>query len=161
MKALLILVGSFAAGLIMKSETPSLMRAALSDAPAAKGGAKKPGLPEKAETPKIEGMEVARTGGGFIGVAITGSTFKISFYDAKKKPVAADVGRALLRWDPKYKVGAERVVLNRTDDGMALASAKNIRPPYLFKLYITLLKSAAEGDAADTAGETYVIDFRG
>lgn len=156
MKALLILVGSFAAGLIMKSETPALMRAALADAPA-KGAAKKAGAAEKAEPAKIEGMEVAR-GSSYLGVAMVGGTFKISFYDAKKKPVAADVARALLRWDPKYKVGSERVMLNRSEDGMALASPRSIRPPYLFKLYITLLKDAAGGD--DAAGETFVIDFR-
>ncbi len=160
MKALLILVSSFAAGLIMKSETPAVVRAALAEA-SPKGAGKKGDASAKAEPAKIEGIEVARGAAGFMGVQIVGGTFKISFYDAKRKPIATDIVRAALRWDPKYKVGSERVVLNRTEDGLALTSPKNIRPPYLFKLYITLLKSASEGEAVEGAGETHVIDFRG
>jgi hypothetical protein len=112
---------------------------------------------EKKE-PKIEGMEVSRGELGFLGVQIVNGTFKISFYDKKKQPIAADVMRAVLRWDPKYKVGQERVVLNLSDDGKSLASPKTIRPPYAFKLFITLLKDATE--TADPVGETHVIDFR-
>ena len=166
MKALLILLGSFSAGLIMKSETPSVVRAILADsAPVTaanvskKADASKKSDTKAPEAAKIEGVEVARAGGGFLGVAIVGGTFKITFYDAKKKPINADVARAALRWDPKYKVGVERVVLNRTEDGKALASPRNIRPPYLFKLFVTLLKSA-EGEGEDAVGETYVVDFR-
>jgi len=109
---------------------------------------------------KIEGIEIARAKGGFLGVQIVDSSFKITFYDAKKKPVAADVVRALLRWDPKYKVGQERLVLNRSDDGKSLASPRNIRPPYLFKLTIVLLQEAAGTEDGTAAGETYVIDFK-
>ena len=108
--------------------------------------------------PQIDGMVVPRGALGFMAVQIVGNTFKISFYDAKKKPTKADVTRAILRWDPKYKVGSERVVLNLSEDGKSLASPRNIRPPYLFKLFITLLKDAAEGE--DAPGETHVIDFR-
>jgi hypothetical protein len=112
------------------------------------------------EPPKIEGMEVPRAGGGFLGVAIVGGTFKISFYDAKRKAAPADVARALLRWDPKYKQGSERVVLTPSADGKSLTSAKTIRPPYAFKLFITLLKDTAGAEEA-AAGEVLVIDFRG
>lgn len=161
MKALLILIGSFTTGLMMKSETPEVMvRAVLAAEPGTKAAPKKGEAAKKAEPAKIEGIEVSRGAAGFMGVQMVGSTFKISFYDAKRKPIAADVARALLRWDPKNKVGSERVVLNRAEDGMSLTSPKNIRPPYLFKLYITLLKTAGEGEAAEAAGETHVIDFR-
>ena len=95
---------------------------------------------------------------GFLGVQIVNNTFKISFYDAKKKPVPPDVTRAVLRWDPKYKVGQERVVLNLSEDGKSLASPRSIRAPYNFKLRITLLKDATETE--DPVGETLVIDFR-
>jgi len=108
--------------------------------------------------PKMEGTIIARGERGFIGVQMLGATFRINFYDAKKKPVAPDVARAVLRWDPKYKVGKERVVLNLTSDGKALASPRNIRPPHQFKLFITLLKEATE--AEEPVGETHVIDFR-
>ncbi len=124
-----------------------------------------PGATKKADTakaeapPQIEGIVVPRGALGYMGVQIVNNTFKISFYDAKKKPTKADVTRALLRWDPKYKVGSERVLLNVSEDGKSLASPRNIRPPYLFKLFITLMKDGTEGE--DGAGETHVIDFRG
>ena len=112
----------------------------------------------KKEEPKIEGVVVPRGEKGFLGVQIVNGGFKISFYDTKKKPVAADVSRAVLRWDPKYKVGQERLVLNPDGSGTALAAPKVIRPPYNFKLFITLLKEATEKE--DAVGETHVIDFR-
>lgn len=150
----------------MKTHVPRLVSllvlvtAAALAAPADPATKVQPAAAKAEELPKIEGMEVARAGGGFLGVAITGGTFKISFYDAKRKPAQADVSRALLRWDPKYKQGSERVVLTLSGDGKALASAKTIRPPYAFKLFITLLKDAAGAEEA-AAGETLVIDFRG
>lgn len=133
---------------------------AAQDAPAPAKAAPKNGEPAKAEpAPVIEGIVVPRGALGFMGVQIVNSTFKISFYDAKRKPAKADVTRALLRWDPKYKKGSERVVLNVSEDGKSLSSPRDIRPPYLFKLFITLLKDGAEGE--DASGETHVIDFRG
>lgn len=120
-------------------------------APGAKG-AKKDEPP-----PKIEGMEVSRGDKGFLGVQIVDGRFKINFYDAKKKPMQPDVVRAVLRWDPKYKVGQERVVLNPGGENF-LTSERFIRPPYNFRLYMTLLKDAAAGE--DPVGETHVIDFR-
>lgn len=137
-----------------------LLAAGAQAAPANAAAKAQPAAAKVEEPPKIEGMEVARAGGGFLGVAITGGTFKISFYDAKRKPAQADVARALLRWDPKYKQGSERVVLTLGADGKSLASAKTIRPPYAFKLFITLLKDAA-GSEETAAGEVLVIDFRG
>ena len=95
-------------------------------APSAVGSAAypKPDAAKKEEQPKIEGMEVARSGGGFMGVAMVGLNFKISFYDDKKKPVQADVVRALMRWDPKTKSGGwEQAVLSPTSDGKALTGS--------------------------------------
>ena len=113
---------------------------------------------KKEEPPaKIDGVEIPRGEKGYLGIQIVNSTFKLSFYDAKKKPIAPDVARAALRWDPKYKVGEERVILN--PDEKSLSSPKNIRPPYNFKLFITLFKAPAEG-ADPVATENYTIDFR-
>ncbi len=153
-----------------KSAAPSAAgkAAATQAAPAAKGAApaanatKAPA--KKAEAPpKIEGMEIARGAKGFLGLQLVGGTFKLSFYDLKKKPVAPDVARAMLRWDPKGKVGQERLVLNR--DGLALSSPRPVKPPYAFKLFITLIpEGGATGDGAEAAapaGETIVVDFRG
>ncbi|MEO6244968.1 MAG: hypothetical protein ABIQ12_06000 [Opitutaceae bacterium] len=126
--------------------------------PKAADSAKQAEAAKNAAPPTIEGVEVSRGALGYLGVQIVDSSFKISFYDAKKKPIKADVTRALLRWNPKYKSGSDRVVLNLSGDGKSLSAPRDIRPPYVFKLFITLLKDAADGD--DTAGETYVIDFR-
>jgi hypothetical protein len=101
---------------------------------------------------------VSRGERGFLGVEIVAGSFKITFYDAKKKPIAPDVSRAALRWDAKYKVGQERLVLNPDADGKSLSSPKTIRPPYNFKLFVTLIKEATEG--ADPVGETHVVDFK-
>ena len=112
----------------------------------------------KKEEPKIPGVVIARGERGFLGVEIIGSAFKITFYDAKRQKIAPDVTRAVLRWDPKYKVGQERLVLNADADGKSLSSPRSIRPPYNFKLFITLLKEASESE--EPVGETHVIDFR-
>jgi hypothetical protein len=125
-------------------------------------GAKAPGKGAAAkkkveEKPVIKGMEVRR-GDGYLGIQIVDSTFKLSFYNSEKKPVVADVDRATLRWNPKYKVGEERLVLNPSADGKALESPKNVRPPYLFKLYLTLVRDAAPNRAP--LNETIVVDFR-
>jgi hypothetical protein len=155
MKTLLVALLVSAASVGAIAQTPSS-----SAAPAGNAGAKAP-APKKEEPAKIAGTEVARVKGGYLGVQIVNNTFKVSFYDAKKKPVAPDVARAVLRWDPKYKVGKDRVVLNADADGVSLSSARNIRPPYNFKLFITLIREAKETPETDEpVGETYTIDFR-
>ncbi len=133
------------------SKTPAATKAGPKAAD--KSGAKKDEPP-----PKIEGMEVARPGEkGFLGVEVTSATFKVNFYDAKKKPVAPDVAYAVLRWNPTYQRAEERIVLNAADK--ALTSPRSIRPPYNFKLYITLFAPPAEG-ADPVPSENYMIDFR-
>jgi hypothetical protein len=104
------------------------------------------------EMGKIEGIEIPR-GGGFLGIQLVNGTFKLSFYNAKKKPVAPDVDRANLRWTVKTESLPERVVLN--PDGNALTSPKIVKPPYTFNLSITLVKG--DGDAATT--ESFNVDF--
>jgi len=149
----------------MKSLGPVVLFVALgwvipglvSGAQVGKNPGSKGGSAQAEEPAKIEGMEIPR-GDGFLGLQIVDSTFKLSFYDAEKKPVVPDVDRAALRWDPKYKVGEERVVLNLSADGKSLSSPKNIRPPYLFKLYMTLVRDAASGTSP--VNETIVVDFR-
>lgn len=123
-----------------------------------KAPAKKAEPAKAVEEPQIKGVVVPRAAGGYLAVEIVNSTFKLSFYDAKKQPVPPDVARALLRWDPKTKVGQERVVLNPSGDGLSLGTGKPVRPPYAFKLFITLIKEAKESE--EPVGETYTIDFR-
>ena len=106
---------------------------------------------------KIEGQEIARPGKGFLGLRIEEGTFRLAFYDEARKPVPADVSRAVLRWDPSYKIGKERVVLTPGGEPNLLTSPRNIRPPYQFRLTLTLLR---DGAAGDEAGEVIVVDFR-
>lgn len=121
-------------------------------------GKAKEAEPAKKEEPKIKGVVVPRGEQGFLGVEIVGGAFKITFYDTKKKPKEPDVARAALRWDAKYKVGQERIVLNPDSDGKSLSNPRTIRPPYTFKLFITLIREAT--DTAEPVGETHVIDFK-
>lgn len=139
-------------------KTPSEQAAAAKKAEAAKKDKSAKKAEEEKEEPKIPGVVVARGPKGFMGVEMVGGNFKITFYDMKRKKIAPDVLRAVLRWDPKYKVGQERVVLNPDGDGKSLSSPKAIRPPHTFKLFITLLKEDSE--APEPVGETHVIDFR-
>lgn len=164
MKTLFALLCSLVVVVSTRSQTPASTSqgrngAAAVKAPADKTVSKKVAPVKKEEPPaNIEGIVVPRGERGFLGVQMVNGTFKITFYDAKKKVVAPDVLRAVLRWDPKYKIGKEQVVLNRTEDGKALASPKYIRPPHHFKLIITLIKDVTESE--DAVGETHVIDFR-
>jgi hypothetical protein len=103
----------------------------------------------------IPGVSAKRSvGDGYIGVTIDNAGFKLAFYDAKKKQVPCDVARASARWNPAYKHGDERKMLNPSGDGMTLVSS-DVRPPYNFKLWITLFSED------DKALETIVVDFRG
>jgi hypothetical protein len=97
------------------------------------------------EEPKIPGLTIPRAKGGFLGLEITqNSNFKLSFYDENKKPVPADVSRANLRWPVQYSKFDERTVLTPTDDGLALTSNKFVRPPYTFRLFITLVVDGSD-----------------
>ena len=105
--------------------------------------------------PQLPGSVIARPGGGFLSLTVEGLHFKLSFYDAKKKPLAADAIRAIARWDPVNKTGEVRSVLNPIADGTALQGNVPVRPPYVFKVFLTLL-----GPDGKTL-ESHVVDFRG
>lgn len=153
---LLALVCTLALPLVGQAQTTS--PASKTKAKAAESSTGKTAPAKKAPEPKIEGMEISRGELGYLGVQIVGASFKINFYDKKKAPIAPDVVRALLRWDPKYKQGQERLVLNLGEDGKSLTAGRAVRPPYNFKLIITLMKQTETGE--DKAVETHVIDFR-
>jgi hypothetical protein len=110
---------------------------------------------DKEAEPKIDGIVIPRAKGGFLGLTLENSNFKLAFFDEKKLPVAADVSRVALRWPVGYSVNNEHAVLLPSDDGTAMTSSKFVRPPYAFKLYMTLIV-----DGSDAPAETYVIDFR-
>ena len=125
---------------------------ATTKATAAKGAADKKA--KKEEPPaKIEGMEIARGAKGFLGLQIVGGTFRMAFYDAKKKPMTPDVVRATLRWTPNYKPGKEFYVLD-SNDGKALVGPRIVPPPYRFKLFISLFVEGVNDPV-----ESFVVDF--
>ncbi|PTX91800.1 hypothetical protein [Opitutus sp. ER46] len=121
----------------------------VSATPAAKAAPAQPPQPEP-------GVEIPRGEKGFLRIAIQDGKFRLSFYDKFREPIMADVLSAALRWPVKYQPNDERALLTPTEAGMALGSEKIVRPPYAFKLFITLNK---DPDANQTP-ESYVIDFR-
>jgi hypothetical protein len=112
---------------------------------------------KKEEAPKIPGMTIARANGKFLGLEVVGGNFKLSFYDEKKKAVAADMDRGNVRWVITGKADNERAVLNKGGDGKSMTGSKFVKPPYNFKVFLTLV--TGEGETAQT--ESYTVDFRG
>jgi hypothetical protein len=150
MRALLVAASLVAGAPLLAKESPPTAKTI----PKADKAAPVAPKEKEPEEPKIAGRVIARAKGGFLGLTLDNSNFKLAFYDAKKLPVPADVTRAIARWPVHYSVYDERAVLTPTADGMALTSTKFVRPPYLFKLYLTLV---VEGSAEPP--ESYVIDF--
>jgi hypothetical protein len=155
MKTLAALVALLFAVGLMHAQSPAPASAAK---PAAPGAAvKSPAKKEvkKEEESKIPGTTIARANGKFLGLEVVGGQFKLSFYDAKKKPAAVDVTRASARWPNPRGPGDYRTVLNPS--GKALVGSKPVTPPYTFNVYLTLLQG--EGDEAK-AVENYVVPLR-
>ena len=121
---------------------------------APKTGPSTPAAAEEEAEPQLPGSVIARPGGGFLSLTVDGLNFKLSFYDAKKKPVDADAIRALARWDPPGR-DQQRSVLNPSGDGKSLTGNVQVRPPYVFKVFLTLIGSD------EKAVESHVVDFRG
>ena len=105
----------------------------------------------KYELPKT-GVNVAR-GDGWFNFAAKGSRFIVTFYDVRKKPTAAEVQNGLVRYMYVAK-RPKRTVLNLREDGQALISPPTVRPPYVFRVYLSLF-SRNEADG----GETYVFGY--
>jgi hypothetical protein len=148
MKTIAVLLSVFAFGL------GAVAHAASTPAAPAKAGAK---AKKDEPPPKIKGLEIPRGDKGFLGLEIVNSTFKLTFYGVDRKPTTPDATRAVLHLPVHYQPAEERTVLNAGDDGHSLTSPKVIRPPWNFKLFITLLGTDANGK--DTALETQVVDF--
>ena len=88
----------------------------------------------------IAGLAIARNqGDGWLGLELKDNTFKLTFYNAKKKPVPADASAAAMRWTVHYQSKDERTELVPTDDPAVMASPYFVRPPHSFPLHIILL----------------------
>jgi hypothetical protein len=103
----------------------------------------------------LPGSVIERADGGFLSLSLEGNKFKLAFYDAKKKPIAADVVRAIARWDPVNKSGEERSVLNPSEDGQTLRGNVFVRPPFTFRVFLALI--GADGNVV----ESHIVKFRG
>lgn len=163
MKSLLAVICLLTGAPLLTAETtpakPAAPAATVQPPPAApaKPGAKaKPTEKKEVEEPKIPGITVTRANGAFLGLEVVGGNFKLSFYDAKKKPMSPDVTRATARWPNSRGPGDNRTVLNPSDG--ALIGNKPVLPPLIFNVYITLLEG--EGEEAK-AVESLVVQFRG
>jgi len=121
--------------------------------PAAKPAAK-PAKPKEEPMGKIPGVTIPRPNGTFLGLEVVDAKFKLTFYNAKKKPVAMDVTRAIGRWPNVRGPGDNRTVFNGS--GTSLVSTKPVVPPFTFIVYLTLLQG--DGDDAK-AVESYTVQF--
>jgi hypothetical protein len=139
------------------AETPKPADAAKPAEPAKSGVTTPPADAKKKEEPmgKIEGIELARPNGLWLGLKVENGNFKLTFYNKKKKPATVDVTRALVRWPNVHGTGDNRTVMN-PDGAHSLVGTKFVRGPYTFKLFLTLMKG--EGDAA-VVTESYTVDF--
>lgn len=159
MKTLLAVLCLLAGSSLLLAETPAgsatPVAPAKPAAPAAKKSKAKPAEAPKPEEPKIPGTVITRSNGTFLGLEVVGGNFKLSFYDAKKKPMAPDVTRASARWPNPRASGDSRCILNPS--GNALIGNKPALPPYTYNVYLTLLQG--EGEEAK-AVESHVIPYR-
>ncbi len=106
----------------------------------------------------IKGVEIKRANGTFLGLEVVGGHFVLTFYNAKKKPMAMDVTRANARW-PNKRSGTPsefRTVLNGS--GTTLVGEGPVAPPLVFTVRLNLLKG--EGDASVVV-ESFVVPFQG
>jgi hypothetical protein len=146
----------FSAGL-MQAQTPPAAPATEPKAPATtKAAPAKKEEKKKEELPVIPGYTITRVNGDLLGLEVVGGNFKLTFYDKKHKAMPMDVTRAAARWPNVRGPGDNRTVLNGS--GSVLVGSKPVIPPFVFNVYLTLLKG--EGDAAE-AVESYVVPFRG
>lgn len=108
---------------------------------------------QEPEAQELKGILLERKAGGYLNVRIEEGKFEILFLDAEKKPVPGNLDRAILRYRPAMRE-EERVVLNRDREAMKLTSPRIVRPPYVYKIFLTLFEPGATEPT-----ETYTADF--
>lgn len=114
----------------------------------------RPGEPAAEEEGTIEGVAIARGDGRWLGLTMDGTSFRIAFYNERKRPIAADRPNGNVRWIPSGR-SPERGVLVKASDGQSLVGNRPVRKPWVFKVFVTLL------DDAGSAVETYTVDYPG
>lgn len=94
----------------------------------------------------VTGVEIRRTDGRYLGLAVEGNAFVLRFYDEEKKPESADAIRAMARWNSPVKAGQQRTVLASAGD--ALRSPPVVRPPLAFVAFLTMI--APDGEVLES-----------
>jgi hypothetical protein len=153
-----LLVVSLATGVIAQTPpvgTPIKPKVEAKPAPsAATAQAQKAEAPE----PTIDGYVISRANGGFLGVTMNGLSMRVAFYDAKKKPVAPDVARALARFRLPAAPSEEiRSILNLGGDGVSLVSLPQFRRPLTYNVRMAFI--SADGQEDTQAGEAYAFNL--
>src|SRR5690606_36335454 len=111
---LLVLLCALYMAAAIQAQTPPRPKSG-QKAPAAKQG-------KEEEMGEIEGTEIARPDGTFLGLTLVDGKFKLTFYNDKKKPMPVNVLRAVARWPNIHGPGQNRAVLNVAGDGTFLMS---------------------------------------
>src|SRR5450631_615620 len=94
-----------------------------------------PAPPEAEKEGTVAGTPIARADGGWLGLELKDGSFQITFYDAKKKPVAADRSSAVLTWNVHYQPNPERTLLLPGGDPAVLSSPYHVKAPHAFTLH--------------------------
>ncbi len=119
-----------------------------------------PGATAEAE-PKLKGYVIKRPNGSFLTFRGEDASFKLGFYDKKKKPMDPDVGRALVRYEsPNYRVRHPVVVLSNAT-GNELASPQTVKPPYAYKVILSLFPPGAADGSEPTEIYTFTLNASG
>lgn len=83
----------------------------------------------------IPGVVLTRPDGRFLGVETEGMSMKVTFYDAEKKPEAADVIRITARWQD----GRPRNTVLLPSGGETLVSPPHLTRPFSYIVYLALV----------------------
>jgi len=140
----------FLAGFLVSVPSAANLFAGAAPAP------KTPDAKEEEEVFEVDGLEIARADGKYLGLLVKENHFVLGFYDKDKKPEAVDMDRALLRWPVRYQSNDERTMLRAGGDGNSMTSAYFVRPPHSFRVYIYLY-----GAGSDEPAENYIVEYRG
>lgn len=90
---------------------------------------------EKEEAPKIPGVEIARPGGGFLGLRTEGVTLRVTFYDKDKKKIPADAVRISARW----RDGKPRLAVLVPSAPDTLSSPGVFQRPFNYLVFLTVI----------------------
>ncbi|MDX2186125.1 MAG: hypothetical protein SFV32_04260 [Opitutaceae bacterium] len=111
--------------------------------------------PKREDTaPVVPGVIVPRKDGRFIALAVEDNRFVLRFLDEGRRQIEPGAVRASARWEAVGLSGEERAVLNPATDGLSLVGAPNVKRPYRFKVYLSLLDENGESI------ENFQVDMR-